>query len=251
MKRLLTSSRFQATLLAVIALVAIAFGVSEDKADALAGSIVGAITILTGILTAGTSLEDAAKKFRGLKCLLPMLLMLPLAGMIGCQITDPGGQTQTALRQDTQFGWGTEANPYAFTAGLVGSQTGAFEMFEGGRIVRKPDGTIDWEKSESNCYLRYEPKADAAASAFDRAYAESTRQVDRLSQLTENLVGALVSMRVAQITAESARQPLDNLSAGISTGLATGRLQPADIDRIIETLERLRGNPPPGTRPAP
>lgn len=122
----------------------------------------------------------------------------PLFGLgllLGCAMSDPGGQTATALRQRFLFGWDESGT---FKSEGDGSQTGAFTMIEGSLVIGT-DGQPDLSASHITSYLSYTPRADDAATAFQAALSASTEQVRATNQTLQSVLTILAPRLLPQV----------------------------------------------------
>ena len=104
LKGLLSSRKFWAALVGVLAVVLVQCGVSEEKAN----TISVAIMTLAGLYIGGTAVEDAANKLA--KCIPLLLMMAPLAGAGGCSFFTPGLDARTATEARSETSWDQNSN---------------------------------------------------------------------------------------------------------------------------------------------
>ena len=102
LKGLLSSRKFWAALVGVLAVVLVQCGVSEEKAN----TISVAIMTLAGLYIGGTAVEDAANKLA--KCVPLLLMMAPLVG--GCSFFTPGLDARTATEARSETSWDQNSN---------------------------------------------------------------------------------------------------------------------------------------------
>lgn len=125
MNRLLRSSKFQAAIAAIVGCVAVALGMSEDKADQIASSIMTVITVLTGIYMATAAAEDVAAKLKAGSSqppqpakppnIVPMLMLLVMAAPLltlssGCSFLMPGADVRQAAEARSETSWDKDSN---------------------------------------------------------------------------------------------------------------------------------------------
>jgi hypothetical protein len=102
LKGLLSSRKFWAALVGVLAIVLVQCGVSEEKAN----TISVAIMTLVGLYIGGTAVEDAANKLA--KCIPLLLMAAPLVG--GCSFFTPGLDARTATEARSETSWDQNSN---------------------------------------------------------------------------------------------------------------------------------------------
>jgi hypothetical protein len=102
LKGLLSSRKFWAALVGVLAIVLVQCGVSEEKAN----TISVAIMTLVGLYIGGTAVEDAANKL--VKCVPLLMMMAPLVG--GCSFFTPGLDARTATEARSETSWDQNSN---------------------------------------------------------------------------------------------------------------------------------------------
>jgi len=102
LKGLLSSRKFWAALVGLLAIVLVQCGVSEEKAN----TISVAIMTLAGLYIGGTAVEDAANKL--VKCIPLLLMMTPLVG--GCSFFTPGLDARTATEARSETSWDQNSN---------------------------------------------------------------------------------------------------------------------------------------------
>ncbi len=111
MKRLFSSSKAVITMMGILSLVLVSFGVSEEQASEITDLLMKLITALVVAYSAATAVEDGLTKRPGgkvggfvTKSLLLSMVMLPSVALIaGCGYDD-----RVRARHDTLTEWGAD-----------------------------------------------------------------------------------------------------------------------------------------------
>lgn len=255
MSRLLTSSKFMGpALLAVAAAIGILLGFDDEKSAKLYEVLVW-VTGLFGVgYQVSTAFEDRAKKDAAAGAAVPPASITPmmmifavsimvLSGATGCQIFDPGGQTAKAFNQDYHFGLDAQNN---FAVQGTGSQNGKFVMARGDGVTLNEDGTVNPAKSSLNAYLAYEPKSDDIRDAYGMALEASTRQMDRISNSFDNLLGLFVLSTMRPNPASGDADIADLIRQRVKAEIVA-QIQPP----VPEPVPQAPVQPPPQAAPTP